>query len=303
MSMQDESIVLSLPTSRRFSHFSPLRYPGGKASMTGFFALLIDELGLRKPVYVEPYAGGTGAGIALLLQDRIDSLVINDLDAAVYSFWYSILQETDAFVTLIESTPVTVDEWYRQKAVYTRCDFSHKLELGFAFFYLNRTNRSGILRAGVIGGKSQTGTYRMDARYNRVELIQRIKNIAVLKDRVVLHHMDGKRIVRQYASKDNVFMYIDPPYVQAGESLYLNSFTYRDHYDLSELLHASTQAHWLLTYDNASEIHQLHDDIETFEYRLQYSACSARKETELLIASSTVREFLARFQETVSNSL
>ena len=157
---------LSIKVQGRSAAASPLRYPGGKSALAGFFADIIKQLRLRSTTYVEPYAGGAGAGIVLLQRGLVRKVVINDIDPAVYCFWKSVTEQPDRFASQVVDATLDVDEWRRQQAIYRQADETDPLALGFAFFYLNRTNRSGILNAGPIGGVNQNGTYKIDARYN-----------------------------------------------------------------------------------------------------------------------------------------
>lgn len=127
---------------------SPLRYPGGKAKIASFVKMLIENTGNRHPVYMEPFAGGAGVAIELLLQDEVDEIVINDYDKAIYSFWRAVTKESDKLLDLIERTPVNIEVWRQQKEIYMNQNSRYSLELAFATFFLNRTNRSGILKAG-----------------------------------------------------------------------------------------------------------------------------------------------------------
>lgn len=283
---------LSIRTERRFATSSPLRYPGGKATLTGFFAEIIKELGIKNPRYVEPFAGGAGAALSLLREGLVDDIVINDIDGAVYSFWSSVVSRTEEFLELVESAPLTIDEWRRQREIYKLADESDPLALGFAFFYLNRTNRSGVLNAGVIGGLAQQGKYKIDARFNRVELASRIRAIGELRDQIHVTDRDGGEIVRRYAEDPNAFLYIDPPYVDMGGALYLNAFNHRDHADLAETVLSCETAHWVLTYDNSDFIRKLYGSQFLSEYELVYSAHRPGKATELLVASPSVAEVL-----------
>ncbi len=285
--------LLSIRSARRFATASPLRYPGGKAPLAGFFADLITEMKIEAPVYVEPFAGGVGAGLALLRDDVIDRLVINDIDGAVYCFWRSVVNQTGAFADLVADTPLTLEEWDRQRAIYRAGDERDPLALGFAFFYLNRTNRSGILNAGVIGGKAQNGTYRIDARFNRDDLAARIVSIGANGDRITITDHDGRRVVREHAGNPNAFLYIDPPYVDMGGSLYLNAFTHRDHAELAEDINAAADANWVLTYDAVPLIRDLYAGRFSREYELTYSAYRPGKARELLVASEPVSRALA----------
>ncbi|MDR1428620.1 MAG: DNA adenine methylase [Bifidobacteriaceae bacterium] len=201
---------IAIPTSRRFGTLSPLRYPGGKASLAGLFADLIAELGMHGATYVEPYAGGAGAGIALLREGIIDHLVINDFDKAVYAFWHSVTHHNDDLVGLVRDAELNVREWRRQREIYSEGDIADLLKLGFAFFYLNRTNRSGVLRAGVIGGNAQTGNYLIDARYNPYTLADRIRALGELAGQITVIRKDRRTVIREYGSNPDAFLYVDP---------------------------------------------------------------------------------------------
>lgn len=271
--------------------YTPLRYPGGKTSLFQFFDKVITTHDWQDTVYVEPYAGGAGAAISLLLLDRVKSIVINDYDPAVYAFWRSLLDHADEFIKKIESTPVTIEEWHKQKRIYSACDQSQLLELGFATFYLNRTNRSGILSAGPVGGKSQAGKWKLDARYNKQNLIEKIKLIAAHKDRIEVTNLDGVDVIRKYSRRRNVFFYIDPPYYQKGAILYLNHFDHQHHVRLADTLRKYADKRWILSYDNAQPIKDMYQargfDPEIFT--LNYSAHpQSRSGMEIMIFSNQI---------------
>lgn len=293
-SMSGTAPLLRVTPTGRSAACSPLRYPGGKAALAKFFGEVIERLRIDEPRYIEPYAGGAGAGIVLLLQDRVQELVINDIDPAVYSFWRSVVSEPEAFAALIFDTPLNVEEWRHQKMVYKAADDSDPLALGFAFFYLNRTNRSGILNAGPIGGVNQTGNYKIDARFNRSQLAERVTTIGALADRIKVLSLNGMKVARRYASDPSAFAYIDPPYVEMGGSLYLNSFTHRDHADLAACLDEAPSGNWIVTYDTADFVRRLYRNHHMREYQLNYSAHRTGKASELLIASAPVAKVLAQ---------
>jgi len=277
--------------SRRYGTLSPLRYPGGKAALAGLFADLIDELGLREAVYVEPYAGGAGAGIALLRERRVSKLVINDIDPAVHAFWRSVTERNQDFVDWVASAPLTVEEWGRQRAIY-RSAASDFFDRGRAFFYLNRTNRSGVLNAGVIGGKAQAGTYKIGARFNRATLVDRLSALGELADAIEVTDLDGRSVIQRYGAKRSTFMYIDPPYVQAGSQLYLNAFDGRDHQALARVIGQITKADWLLTYDLAPLVEKLYAEHFQATLDLNYSARHPGYAQELVVASRRVADVL-----------
>lgn len=277
---------------RRRSNPSPLRYPGGKASLATFFESAIKALGLSKPTYVEPYAGGAGAGLDLLYRGIVGHVVINDFDYSVYSLWDSMLNRNADFLDRFDAVPLTVPEWLRQREIYRRRDeFGlNKLDLGFATFYLNRTNRSGVLRGGIIGGLKQEGTYKLDARFNKATLRQRIEQVGKHRSKISVTHQDGVVRLRHWLPKENVFAYVDPPYYEKGSALYLNSFNDEQHRDLAKWLNALAGANWVLTYDMADFIKNLYRYRTTLDFNLHYSAHRRELASELMVVSDTVAQ-------------
>jgi DNA adenine methylase len=181
---------------RRLYHFTPLRYPGGKGKLAGYLKEIIRENKLFDGEYVEPYAGGAAIGLELLLQEYVTKIHINDLSQPIYSFWKSVLNDTEELCRLVKNTRLTVASWDRQKRIFANPkDYSY-VQLGFATFFLNRTNRSGILNGGIIGGRDQTGSWKIDARYNADELIFRIESIANLSRRIRLTRSDALAVLR-----------------------------------------------------------------------------------------------------------
>lgn len=275
--------------ARRGSHASPLRYPGGKATLAGFFESTIQALGLDKPTYIEPYAGGAGAGLELLLKDVVGMVVINDLDPAIHACWKAIVKDSDEFLRLLKRTPLTIEEWKNQREIYRRRHDADvdPLALGFATFYLNRTSRSGVLGAGVIGGFAQAGSYKMDARFAKDVLRGRIEKLAELRDKIHVTNQDGAARLRKYLPEDNVFAYVDPPYVEKGGSLYMSAFKEDDHRELAKVLNAHADMNWVLTYDVADLIKSLYNAREVSEFRLLYSAHLRGKKDELKRTSAS----------------
>jgi len=272
---------------RKRRYYSPLRYPGGKTILFPFLVKKIEESGLHDVTYVEPFAGGAGAALALLFNEVVDHIVINDLDKAIYAFWRSAIFESERFIQKLERTPVNVKEWRKQKAIYEN-KRSKRFDLGFATFFLNRTNRSGILNGGPIGGLDQTGKWKIDARYNKKALIQRIREIAEYKSRITVTNEDGVSLVGRYLRKKNTFIYLDPPYYEKAADLYLNIFEEKDHARLAKKLNAHPDATWLLTYDDKPAILKLYSERETINFSLSYNAYETRQGRELMILSDSL---------------
>ena len=142
--------------------YSPLRYPGGKGKILSFMIDLIKLNKLENIEYVEPYVGGAAVALGLLLNNMVSKIYINDSDKAIYAFWDSVLNYTDEFIQKIEKTPITVEEWRIQKSIYNNIEQHSDLDIGFSAFFLNRCNRSGVLKGGIIGGYEQNGKWKID---------------------------------------------------------------------------------------------------------------------------------------------
>lgn len=275
--------------TKRCVEYSPLRYPGGKSSLTDFFTTVINANFEEKPRYVEPFAGGAGAAIALLLRGRVSEIVVNDLDPAMWSLWESMVNDAEAFQTLVRETPVTLDEWRKQKRIYSAgLNGSNPIELGFATFFLNRTNRSGVLNAGVIGGQAQAGAYRIDARYNKATLLHRLGRIGAMRDRIDVRNMDGRILIDEVSQSPSTLIYADPPYYDKGSFLYLNSFSDSQHAELANTLNARSSARWILTYDDVPAIRTLYAERRKETFALHYSAHKPGLARELMVFSDNL---------------
>lgn len=255
------------------NYFTPLRYPGGKGKLAEYIKSIVLSNDLVGGRYIEPYAGGAAVAIELLVLGYMDEIHINDLNPGVYAFWSSVLDNTNALISLIENTPVTIDEWHRQKAIQ-RSATTANLELGFSTFFLNRCNRSGILKGGVIGGKDQTGKWKLDARFNKADLVSRIQLIKRFRDQIVLYNLDATKLVKTLAPtlKGKTLFYLDPPYYVKGKGLYDNFYAHQDHLDIAHQMATVGSAKWIVSYDDVEEIRDMYKSFQMLRYRLSYSA-------------------------------
>jgi DNA adenine methylase len=269
---------------------SPLRYPGGKSSIALMMREIINASSLRHCKYGEPYAGGCGLALRLLFDGVVSEIHINDLDPAIWCFWESVLNRTHDLCKKIEDTPVTVSEWKIQREILSRGDRDSVVDLGFAAFFLNRTNRSGIIKSGgIIGGSDQQGTYLIDCRFNKSELIRRIKRIALHREQIFLSNLDAAEFMVDFDKKHgpHSLLCIDPPYYNKGSSLYSNYYRKGDHILVAHVI-KELSAPWLLTYDDATEIRTLYPEFSAYRFSINYSAQVKRTGLELLIHSQSL---------------
>lgn len=269
---------------------SPLRYPGGKTKLYDKVVGILKNNGLEGTTYVEPFAGGAGLAIKLLLRGDVSKIIINDIDPAIYAFWHSVLYRHDELCSRIEECKITIEEREKQVQVLKNAN-SLILDVGFAALFLNRTNVSGILGAGPIGGKAQNGEHRLDARFNKTKIIEKIITIAAYKQKISLHNLDVidfvDKVLPAYESAQ-LFLNFDPPYVKKGQKLYLNHFTTKDHVRLRDKV-AQCNHHWIVTYDYNDNILGLYASFAYERIQLNHSAGIMKKGEELVIYSNNLQ--------------
>lgn len=272
--------------------YSPLRYPGGKSKLTAYVVETLKLNNLQGGTYVEPFAGGCAIAWYLLLEGHVKKVWINDLDPSIYAFWYCVLYRTEEICELITETEVTITEWHRQKEIQVSGS-SSILELGFSTFFLNRTNRSGIIKAGVIGGLEQEGNYLLDCRFNKEKLISKIHAIAERQSDILLANVDAARFIEEYLPniEGKCLVNIDPPYYVKGKGLYQNFFEHQDHYRLYESV-KKIQQPWIVTYDDAPEICGIYSEFEPQHFGLTYTAQIKRKGSEVIIHNPDIAKVM-----------
>lgn len=270
---------------------SPLRYPGGKTRLAGFLYKTIEKnfSENEKIILVEPYAGGAGASLKLLFSGKVDRIIINDLDKAIFAFWKIAISDTDFLINEIKKVNIDIEEWKKQKEIYNN-PFSSIKDLAFATLFLNRTNRSGIIEGGPIGGMEQEGFWNIQARFTKNTIISRLEKVKKFKNKISVRNLDGITLLKQLEKnkyKSRYFIFLDPPYYQKGKSLYLNHYIDKDHKRLLKLLEKSSLK-WVMTYDDVSYIQNLYHNFRKTSFVINHSAFKAKIGNEVLIFSNNI---------------
>lgn len=263
---------------------SPLRYPGGKACIFDMTKDILVSHNLSGWQYAEPYAGGCGLALSLLFDGVVSQLHLNDIDPSIATFWENLIFHTDELADRVENVTFTIEEWRKQKQIQKEKLTANPIDLAFSTLYLNRTNRSGIIKAGVIGGLAQTGNYKMDCRFNKADIISKIYAIAKRQSDIFIYNLDAIDFIHQLESQENLVLMIDPPYYNKGQTLYANFYRHDDHAKIADVL-TNTTLPWILTYDNTPEIIELYQDFNQYSFNINYSVAKKRVGSELLITS------------------
>jgi DNA adenine methylase len=270
-------------------YLTPLRYPGGKSKLANFMRLVFEENNLIDGHYVEPYAGGAGIALHLLFSGYASHVHINDLSKSIFAFWKVVLEDTDNVCRLIYDTPVDIDTWIRQKEIQVHPEWYSTLERGFSTFFLNRTNRSGIISGGVIGGKNQDGPWKLDARYNKTDLISRIERISRFSDHITAYNQDAAEFITEVVPTLPLksFVYLDPPYYAKGHDLYEDHYVFANHLEISSLVGGIHQK-WIISYDDSPEIRSMYQQYRNLPYQLSYSVANRYRGAEIMFFSDNL---------------
>lgn len=270
---------------------SPLRYPGGKTKLYDKVVGILKKNDLQDVIYVEPFCGGSGLAIKLLLCNEVSSIVINDIDPAIYAFWYCVLNKTEELCSRLTECIITVEERDKQIRILRDVGSYSTLDIGFATLFLNRTNISGILNAGPIGGREQAGKDKLDARFKKKVLKDKISTIAAQREKISIHNLDVidfvDKVLPTYESS-KLFLNFDPPYVKKGQELYLNHFSMEDHKRLRDKV-SQCDHYWIVTYDYNDSVLDLYSSFYYERIQLNHSAGSMKKGEEVIIYSNNLQ--------------
>lgn len=271
------------------TYLSPLRYPGGKARLAPYLARVLASQSVVMDTYCEPYAGGAGAGLQLLSDGHVSKVIINDLNPGIAAFWRSVFFNTEALLELVAKCAVDIANWHHQRSVYLAPDGCDDLTLGFATFFLNRTNRSGILSARPIGGLEQTGNWLIDARFNKTDLVRRIRDLQQFSSQVDVREERAIELIRTLNRRAKpVLLYVDPPYVVPGEELYMTDHSWSEHQRLEQMLTKSPHP-WILTYDADDRTRALYREFRCLRFGISHTAQVQKVGREFMFFSRGLR--------------
>ena len=272
--------------------YTPLRYPGGKARFAPLIASMMKASGLDKGHYLEPYAGGAGVALFLLFEGVVEQIHINDADPAIASFWRAATENCETLIKMVGEESVTMEAWHHWRDVMLDKVTATALEKGFATLFMNRTNRSGILKGGVIGGKHQSGVYKIGERFMRDELCLRLERIKNHASQINVYQEDAHSLLmtcHKFLPLRSL-IYLDPPYYVKGEGLYRNFYQHDDHVKIAKLLGSSRfRRPWVVSYDNAIEIRQMYSYAQSLTYGLNYTAQRRYEGSEVMFFSDRLQ--------------
>lgn len=272
--------------------YSPLRYPGGKNKLSAFLAKICIDNSIHNH-YVEPYAGGASVALFLLLEGYVSKITINDKDRSIFAFWHSVKNNCEELCNLIDKTEITIENWHKQKEIQRQKEVADLLTLGFSTLFLNRTNRSGIIKGGVIGGINQEGNYKIDCRYNKEDIKRRIRLISKYGSDIEIYNDDAIDLIDKIqltAENTGTIFYFDPPYYLKADQLYMNHYMDEHHKGVSDKIKSINNVHWIVSYDDNINIEKLYLDLPTKKYSFNHSAGISKSGKEIMFFSHNLKQ-------------
>ncbi|MEI7867358.1 MAG: DNA adenine methylase [Candidatus Methylumidiphilus sp.] len=270
---------------------SPLRYPGSKATFLKVVLEFIEVHGLKGREIVEPYAGSGIVSLSLVANNLVSHATLVERDPLLYSFWKAVFEHTDILLSSIEDININMDTWYELRVLLKHKIPENELipDLALACLFFNRTNFSGVLHSGPIGGKDQSSDYKLDCRFNKKDIISRIRQISSLRDGVSVKFGDALEFLQKanIQNHEKRFFYVDPPYFKQGRKLYRYYYKVIDHKRLYDILSVATFP-WLLSYDKHEFIELLYDGFPQVHQSFRYMSRTPKNENELVVTNMVI---------------
>ncbi len=276
---------------------SPLRYPGSKRRLAEYIKQTLKQNGCHPDIFIEPFAGGASVALKLLNEDIVKQIGLIELDPLVADFWKTVFFDTDWLVEQVKNIEITVEQW----SLFKNSVYADRRERALACLFLNRTSFSGIIaRAGPIGGYQQNSQYKIDCRFPRDTLIQRIRQAGSFRKRVAfVWRISWKQGISRIRRKQelgklpnsNLLFYFDPPFFEKANQLYNYYFNNRRHKLLRNYI-LTLEDNWILSYDSPERVLELYgNDLSSANIDMRYSTgrCSNRRNEQKEIILSNLQ--------------
>lgn len=268
---------------------SPLRYPGSKSRLVDYFSAVVKNNLLLGSCFYEVYAGGGSISLGLLEKELVSHATLVELDPLVYAFWRSVKDNPEGLCKKLQAVEVSLKTWknYQKYLAPDALDRFDTLDLGLAGLFFNRTNFSGIIGAGPIGGMNQNSDYKLDCRFNKERLAGQILSVAALKNRFSVVNADAISFLtrrEQSLNGEHCLVYLDPPYYKQGRKLYRYNYAHEQHKRLADFITQKTYP-WIVSYDPHPKIKEFFAGQKIKTVSLDYAVKQSRKAKELLISN------------------
>jgi len=250
--LNDQKKLINVAQVRQLS---PFRYPGGKTWLVPEIRKWVSSKDKKPSFFIEPFAGGAMCGLTVAAESLAEHVVLSELDDDVAAVWKTIFSGTDADVSWLSKRIIDFDvNLENVRKVLDGRPTSNKTR-ALRTIIKNRMQRGGIMASGAGLVKEGEAGRGLRSRWYPETLAARIGALRSIKKQVTFEHKNAFDVIKEFASEDNAFFFIDPPYTaggkKAGKRLYTHSII--DHDALFELM-ASVKGAMMMTYDDAPEV-------------------------------------------------
>ena len=208
-----------------------LKYPGSKWNVAAKIVNLIPE----HHSYIEPYFG---SGAVLFNKPESDIETINDIDSDVTNLFRCIQKDSERLARMVITTPFSREVYDKQFDIPEGAVCVDSYERA-ANFLIRCWQGQGFRTNGYkVGWKNDVqGRESMYALWNWYRLPAWIIEIAERLRKVQIENRPGLEVVKRF-NYENVFMYIDPPYLLSTRKgkQYKHEMTDKNHVELLETL-------------------------------------------------------------------
>ena len=200
---------------------TPITYYGGKLNLVKEILLLIPE----HRVYIEPFFGG---GAIFFAKPISEASVINDTNNMVVNFFEVARTDFDNLKAKIEATLFSRATYTVALAIYRMPHLFNKLQQAWAFYV--GTN---------MGFSCQIGSWGYDKYSKKVKAFRNKKllfnkNVIGKLEGVQIENLDALKVIAN-RDKEDVFYYIDPPYIDTNQGHY-GGYSKEDYINLLKAL-------------------------------------------------------------------
>ena len=258
------------------------RYPGGKLRLMkkinlnlkkSLSSLNVNEI---KKIHIgDVFVGGGGSLINMAKDFPNAKFSINDKNFNVYTFWKFFCNinenELENFLNKLKKTKPSLSLY--EEIFYSKPD--NDFDIAFKTFFLNKTSYNGYITNYLpIGGKNQTGKWKVDCYWNYKTFRKNFETtFNLLKNRII--KIENNNFSDFLLNNEFDFIYADPPYIKYGTQWYGIDFTLDDFFYLVDCLEQSSKEFAISIDNNINIINKYKNKYKILDMYLKYTSKSS----------------------------
>lgn len=227
---------------------SPIKWVGGKSRLRKY---IIDILPPHS-CYVELFAGGSWV---LFGKSPSDVEILNDIDNDLINFFRVLKEKPQELIASFEWELVSRAEFeYLAKLDSTQLS---DIQRAHRFYYLIMAGWGGELNYPRFQTSVSDGGHGNRLIGALKHLRQKLEPVHARLSTVIIENLDWRECLERY-DRENVIMYIDPPYPGNKVNYAHNMRNWKDHFELATRL-KNTKCKWILSSYDIEEVHKMYE--------------------------------------------